>query len=176
MFGCNFSTACALRIEEDQFIAFGLNYLFFRGSRRQFVRRRCRVVALSVRFDSPNPCRAGWPVFPWAFCYCREVFDIPVTVAGHRTKHLRTVGAVSWWINIGTVQGGGGSYFPYILLNKIETMFSQLHNLQSNLTGIVSGLLLCAWAYSSCRPSCEHVFQRKLKNGSRRQKFSTALG
>ena len=47
-----------------------------------------RVVALSVRFDSPNPCRAGFAV---SFCYCREVFDIPVTVVGHRTKHPRTV-------------------------------------------------------------------------------------
>ena len=25
-----------------------------------------------------------------------------------------------------TVQGGGGGYFPYILLNEIQTMFSQL--------------------------------------------------
>ena len=25
-----------------------------------------------------------------------------------------------------TMQGGGGGYFPYILLNEIQTMFSQL--------------------------------------------------
>ena len=43
-------------------------------------------------------CRSGSihrtpvvPNFPWAFCYCREVFDIPVTAVGHRTKHPRTV-------------------------------------------------------------------------------------
>ena len=43
-------------------------------------------------------CRSGSihqtpvvPVLPWAFCYCREVFDIPVTVVGHRTRHPRIV-------------------------------------------------------------------------------------
>ena len=43
-------------------------------------------------------CRSGSihqtpvvPVLPWAFCYCCEVLDIPVTVVGHRTKHPRTV-------------------------------------------------------------------------------------
>ena len=27
---------------------------------------------------------------------------------------------------VGLTEGGGGSYFPYILLNEIQTMFSQL--------------------------------------------------
>ena len=31
-----------------------------------------------------------------------------------------------YFIHMGWVGGGGGSYFPYILLNEIQTMFSQL--------------------------------------------------
>ena len=50
-------------------------------------------------FDSPNPCRAGYGVsflfLPWVFCFRREVFNIAVTVVGHRiffsSKHLGTV-------------------------------------------------------------------------------------
>ena len=33
------------------------------------------------------------------------------------------------WLVSGSIRGGGESYFPYILLNEIETMFSQLASL-----------------------------------------------
>ena len=58
------------------------------------------------------------------------------------------------------LQGGGGGYLPYILLNEIQTMFSQLAN-QSHWKLSAD----CSNAHEHIRPVDLPVntFQRKLK-------------
>ena len=58
--------------------------------------------------------------------------------------------------------GGGGSYFPYTLLNIIEAMFSQLAK-QSHRKLSADCSIAHEHIRRSCRPPCEHVFQRKPK-------------
>ena len=55
--------------------------------------------------------------------------------------------------------GGGGSYFPYILFNKIETMFSQLAK-QSHWK-LSADFSIPHEHIRPVMPPCEHVFQRK---------------
>ena len=69
---------------------------------------------------------------------------------------------------------GGGSYFPYILLNEIQTMFSQLAK-QSHRKLSAD----CSIAHEHIRPvdlPVNTFSNGNWKNGSRRQKCSTALG
>ena len=76
--------------------------------------------------------------------------------------------------NINAGGGGGASYFPYILLNEIQTMFSQLAK-QSHWKLSAD----CSIAHEHIRPvdlSVNTFSNGNWKNGSRRQKFSTALG
>ena len=47
-----------------------------------------------------------------------------------------------YFIHMGWVGGGGGSYFPYILLNEIQTMFSQLAKWSSRVLSAVLLLIM----------------------------------
>ena len=70
--------------------------------------------------------------------------------------------------------GGRGSYFPYILWNEIETMFSQLAK-QSHWKLLADSSI----AHEHIRPvnlPVNTFSNGNWKNGGRRQKFTTALG
>ena len=60
--------------------------------------------------------------------------------------------------------GGGGSYFPNILLNEIQTMFSQL----TKRSARVLPADLCTDPAHYVKKHASTVFRKKQKHGSRR--------
>ena len=65
----------------------------------------------------------------------------------------------------GCTQGGGGSYFPYILLNEIQTMFSQL----AKRSARVLPADLCTDHAHDVKNHRSTVLREKQKHGSRRR-------
>ena len=66
----------------------------------------------------------------WSIFTDIRSFNIPVFIIMGRDFFPRSSLAGEKWaymhVDQGGRRGGGGSYFPYILLNEIQTMFSQL--------------------------------------------------